>query len=267
MDSDTLRVTFLGTGTSVGIPVVTCSCAVCSSEDVRNRRLRASLLLEWLPEPKAPAAVKVLVDTATDLRQQALRARLDRVDAVLFTHAHADHVLGLDELRMFNFVHRRSIPLYGNTQTMASIRRMFAYAFEETSVGVPQLTIHEIDEELQLLGNRIQAIPVRHGESTTLAFRIGNFAYVTDCNGIPPEAAERLRGIDVLVIDSLRRRPHRSHFGLYEALDEIERLHPAESYLTHLSHDFDHASLEAELPQGVKVAYDGLVLEIPMLGV
>jgi len=265
MHAETLRVTFLGTGTSVGIPVVTCSCAVCASEDVRNRRLRASLLLEWLPEPKAPAAVKVLIDTSTDLRQQALRARIDRVDAVLYTHAHADHILGLDELRMFNFVHRRSIPLYGRGDALDTISRMFSYAFEESSVGVPQLTVNAIEDELQLLGIRIQAIPVRHGESTTLAFRIGNFAYVTDCNGISDESAARLQGLDVLVIDSLRRRPHRSHFGLYEALDEVERLHPAEAYLTHLSHDFDHGSLEAELPPGVRVAYDGLVLEIPLL--
>jgi phosphoribosyl 1,2-cyclic phosphate phosphodiesterase len=265
MNSDTLRVTFLGTGTSVGIPVVTCSCDVCTSEDVRNKRLRASILLEWMPGPVAPAAVKVLVDTSTDLRQQALRARIDRVDAVLYTHAHADHILGIDELRMYNYVHRRSIPLYGNEPTLTKIQQMFAYAFAGGSVGVPQLTVHEIGDELRLLGTTIQAIPVRHGEDTTLAFRIGNFGYVTDCNGIPPESAERLQGLDVLVLDTLRRRPHRSHFGLDEALDEVERLRPASTYLTHLSHDLDHAAVEARLPSGVKVAHDGLVLEIPLL--
>lgn len=257
-----LRVTFLGTGTSVGIPVITCSCDVCTSDDVRNRRLRASLLLEW--NAADGTAAKVLVDTSTDLRQQALRAGIDRVDAVLYTHGHADHVLGLDELRIFNFVHRRAIPMYGNADTLARIRRMFAYAFDPDAVGVPRLTTHEIDGPFTLLGVKIDAIPLQHGHGTVLAFRLGDFAYATDCNGIPDAAAARLRGLDTLVIDSLRLQPHRSHFSLDQALQEVERLAPRRALLTHLSHELEHVAVQEGLPAGVEVAYDGQVLELPI---
>lgn len=256
MQPDVFRVTFLGTGTSVGIPVITCSCDVCTSDDPRNRRLRASLLLEW-PADTPDGEARVLVDTATDLRQQALRAGIDRIDAVLYTHAHADHILGLDELRIYNFVHRRTIPLYGSEETLATIRKMFAYAFDPGAVGVPRLDPRPAEGHLDLEGLRIELIPVLHGPMEVLALRIGDFAYVTDCSEIPEASAERLRGLDLLVIDALRRKPHRSHFSLEEALAEIERLDPERALLTHLSHDFDHESLRRELPERVGVAADG----------
>lgn len=262
-DRQTLHVTFLGTGTSVGIPVVTCNCDVCTSADSRNRRLRASLLLEWSASTDDGTA-RVLVDTSTDLRQQALREAIPRVDAVIYTHGHADHVLGLDELRIYNFVHRRSIPLYGDADTLASIRRMFAYAFDPRGVGVPRLDAHAVDEEVDLLGVRVQLPRVRHGTIDVLAIRVGGFGYVTDCNGIPEAAAASLRDLDVLVIDALRREPHRSHFSVDEALREIQRLAPRRAYLTHLSHVFDHAALERELPDGVAVAHDGMQLDVPL---
>lgn len=262
MNNDALRVTFLGTGTSVGIPVLTCSCHVCTSGDPRNQRLRASLLVEW-PCGDAPDGIfRMLVDTSTDLRQQALRAAIPRIDAVVFTHAHADHVLGLDELRMYNFVHRQAIPLYGDAASLAAIRRMFAYAFEEGAVAVPRLTVHELGDEVMLGGRRLEAIAVRHGAGASLALRVGRFAYVTDCNGIPEAAADRLRDLEVLVIDALRRKPHRSHFSLEEALAQIRRLAPRRALLTHLSHEFDHAALQAELPDHVGVAHDGLQLDL-----
>lgn len=263
MSSDGLRVTFLGTGTSVGIPVLTCDCHVCTSEDPRNRRLRASLLLEWPSDEGAEGTYRVLVDTSTDLRQQALRASIRRIDAVVFTHGHADHVLGLDELRMYNFVHRSAIPLYGDAATLAAVRRMFAYAFEEGAVAVPRLITHEMGAEVLLGGRRIQAIAVQHGAGVTQALRVGDFAYITDCNGISEDAASRLQGLDVLVIDALRRKPHRSHFSLSEALEQVARLAPRRAFLTHLSHEFEHGALLEELPAGVEAAYDGLVLELP----
>lgn len=259
-----LRATFLGTGTSVGIPVITCSCVVCRSADARNQRLRASLLLEW-PAPTDDGWARVLVDTSTDLRQQALRAGISRIDGVIYTHAHADHVLGLDELRIYNFVHRRPIPLYGNEVTLESIRQMFGYAFEP-GVGVPRLEPRVVGEEATILGVRVAFPRVRHGEMDVLAVRIGGFGYVTDCNGIPEQAAARLADLDVLVIDALRRDSHRTHFSLDEALREIERLAPRRAYLTHLSHVFDHAALEAELPDGVAVAHDGMSLDLPIPG-
>lgn len=269
MSSDIrLRATFLGTGTSMGIPVITCDCRVCTSDDPRNHRLRASLLLEWKVdgggETDPPDGVaRVLVDTSTDLRQQCLRAEIDRIDGVVYTHGHADHVLGLDELRIFNFVHRHRIPIWADDDTMAGLRRMFAYAFEAGARGVPRLDPRPLEAETVIHGRPLQAIPVEHGNGTVQAIRIGGLAYVPDCSGIPKDAAERLRGVEILIIDALRREPHPSHFTLDEALREVERLGPERTYLTHLSHAFDHAELEAELPTGVHVAHDGLVLSLP----
>ncbi len=254
-----MRVTFLGTGTSVGVPVITCACAVCASSDERNKRLRAGLLLDWAD---GEDCIRVLVDTTTDLRQQALRVDLDRVDAVLYTHHHADHVLGLDELRIYNFVHRVAIPLYGRQETMDAIRRTFAYAFDEHARGVPRLELHTAETPFALRGVDIVPVPVQHDNLTISAYRIGNFAYITDCSAIPEASAELLRGLDVVVIDALRRSAHPAHFTLDEALAEIERLAVPTAYLTHLSHEFDHQALENELPEGVYVAYDGLVLEV-----
>ena len=259
---DGLRVTFLGTGTSSGIPVIACSCGVCSSADARNHRLRASLLLEWVcPDGNV---VKVLIDTTTDLRQQALRAGIDRVDAVLYTHAHADHVLGLDELRIFNFVYGRPIPLYGDRQTLAALQEMFQYAFDPDAVAVPRLMPIEIGDCFDLFGITVEAIVLPHGAGCVRAFRIGDFAYATDCNEIPAAAAARLRGLDVLVIDALRRKPHRSHFTVEQALGEVERLQPRQAFLTHLSHDLEHTAIQGMLPDRVDIAYDELTIEVPL---
>jgi len=254
-----MQITFLGTGPSFGVPVVTCDCRVCLSSDPRNRRLRAGLLLKW--EDLEGRESRVLVDTTTDLRQQALRACLDRVDGVLYTHHHADHVLGLDELRIFGFVHGISIPLYGLPDTMDAIRDTFAYAFDDNAHGVPRVDVNAFDGPFNLRGVNVTPIPVLHDRITISAYRIGNFAYVTDCSGIPEASAEMLQGLDLLVIGALKRDAHPKHFNLDEALCEIERLKAGSAYLTHLSHEFEHEELEKELPENVHVAYDGLVLE------
>ena len=256
-----MRVTFLGTGTSVGVPVMTCDCAVCTSSDARNDRLRAGLLLEWSVDGDA-GLVRILVDTTTDLRQQALRARIDRVDAVIYTHHHADHVLGLDELRIYNFVHRIKIPLYGSQLTIDRIRAMFNYAFDGATRGAPRLDLCPVDGAFELYGREVVPVPVMHDHLPIFAYRIGGFAYVTDCSEIPEESAELLRDLDILVIDALRREPHPAHFTLDQALEEIERLQPRQALLTHLSHEFDHATLAAALPDHVDVAFDGLSLEV-----
>jgi phosphoribosyl 1,2-cyclic phosphate phosphodiesterase len=266
MTGSGIRVTFLGTGTSVGVPVLTCDCRVCTSGDPRNNRLRAGLLLEWMggggTDDQPDRTAKVLVDTSIDFRQQALRIGLDRVDAVIYTHQHADHLLGLDDLRIYNFRQRAAIPLYGNAETMAAIEHTFKYAFVPGVTGVPRLTLHRVNEAFELLGRLITPISVWHDSMRIYAYRIGSFAYITDCSEIPAEAAEQLMGLDLLAIDSLRREPHPSHFTLDQALEQIERLKPERALLTHLSHEFDHASLEAEVGESVGVAYDGLVIEV-----
>ncbi len=254
-----MQITFLGTGPSFGVPVVTCDCHVCASPDKRNRRLRAGLLLNWTNLEGEES--RILVDTTTDLRQQALRVCLDRVDGVLYTHHHADHVLGLDELRIFGFVHGTSIPLYGRPDTMDAIRHTFEYAFDNNAHGVPRIDLNTIDGPFNLRGVHVVPIPVLHDRITISAYRIGNFAYVTDCSAIPEASAEMLHGVDILVIGALKRNTHPKHFSLDEALFEIERLKAGSAYLTHLSHEFEHEELEKELPENVHVAYDGLVLE------
>ncbi len=252
-----MRVTFLGTGTSTGVPVVACRCRVCTSEDPRNRRLRPSILLEWEER-------KVLVDSSTDFRQQALLHRIDRLDAVLYTHCHADHVMGLDDLRIYNFRQRESLPVYGSPATLADLRRTFWYAFADTQEGggKPQLDLRPVEGTFEIFGRRIEPIPLWHGLLPVTGYRIGGFAYCTDCNRIPPESMRALSSLEVLVLDALRHTPHSTHFTLAQSLAVLETLRPREAWLIHMGHELDHAETERSLPPAVKLAYDGLVLEI-----
>lgn len=252
-----LRVTVFGSGTSTGVPVIGCRCAVCSSPDPRNRRLRPGLRLD-LPEGVA------LVDAPTDLRQQALRFGLERVDAVLFTHAHADHIFGLDDVRIFNFRQRAAIPCYGSAATLGALRRVFAYAFEDGQEGggKPRLDLVEVDGPFRLLGAEVVPVPVLHGDLEVLGFRVGGFAYVTDCSAIPESSQSALAGLDVLILDALRYRPHPTHLSVAEAIAMAARLGARRTYFTHMTHDVDHAAPAVALPPGVEFAYDGLVLEL-----
>ena len=251
-----MRVTFLGTGTSVGVPRIACECTVCTSTDPRNKRLRCSIAIEHLGR-------SILVDTPPDLRTQALRHDLRRVDAVLFTHGHADHLHGLDDVRSYCFGRDEPIPVYGDRPTLDRITRVFDYAFDSAwPQAVPRMALHPIEGALELFGLRIQPVTVMHGRLPVLAFRIGRFAYVTDCNAIPDRAMVELRGLDVLVLGALRHKGHPTHFTVDEALEVVAELAPRRAYLTHIAHDLDHQATNDYLPDEVELAYDGLVLDI-----
>jgi phosphoribosyl 1,2-cyclic phosphate phosphodiesterase len=257
-------VTFLGTGTSTGIPMIGCSCAVCTSPNPRNRRMRPSIVVGVATDE---GRKNLLVDTTPEMRLQMLAANVERVEAVLITHTHADHIFGMDDIRQFNFRHGMRMPIYGTPPTLDHLRRVFDYCFMETQAGggKPQLELQPIaaGEPLRLLGLDVLPLTVFHGGLPVLAFKFGaRFAYVTDVSRIPDEARPHLRGLDALVIGTVRYDPHPTHFGLYQALDEIADLAPRRAYLTHLSHHFDHDRVNAELPPGVELAYDGLTLEI-----
>jgi phosphoribosyl 1,2-cyclic phosphate phosphodiesterase len=253
------RVTFLGTGTSHGVPMIGCMCATCRSTDPRDRRLRPSIYIE------VEEGARLLVDSSTDLRQQALAAGITRVDAVLYTHAHADHILGLDELRRFNMIQKATIPCYADAPTWDALRRTFFYVFDGTARhggGVPQLEPREISGPFDVTGVRVQPIPLLHGKLPILGFRFGTFAYLTDCSAIPDGSWPLLEGLDTVVIDALRDRPHPTHFTVGEALEAAARIAPRRAYFTHMCHDLPHAATCARLPRGVELAYDGLTLDV-----
>ena len=250
-----MRITFLGTGTSVGVPSVGCECATCLSDDPRDNRLRTSVLIEH-------GGQNILIDASTDFRQQALRIGLNRLDAILFTHSHADHCFGLDDTRPIMFRHG-AIPVYATEVTWQGLRRIYAYAFEPAPYpGVPRIEPHQIEGAFQLLGLEIEPLTVIHGQLAVTAFRINGFAYVTDCNLIPDETCARLTGLDLLVIDALRFKKHPTHMTLDQSLGYIERLKPRRALLTHISHDIKHAETTGHLPENVDIAYDGLGVEV-----
>lgn len=256
-----LRITMMGSGTSTGVPVIGCDCAVCTSDDPRNRRLRPGLKIE------SDAGV-MLIDTPTDLREQALLFGLPRLDAVLFTHSHADHIFGLDEVRVFNFRQGTDIPCYGTDATLAALRRAFAYAFEpgQEGGGKPRLELLPVDPDagvFEVLGLEILPVPVFHGSTPVLGYRIGSFAYVTDCSEIPEESFERLEGVDTLILGALRYRPHSTHFSIGEAVEAARRIGARRTIFTHMSHEVDHGRLRDPLPrEGVELGYDGLQLRV-----
>jgi phosphoribosyl 1,2-cyclic phosphate phosphodiesterase len=251
--------TFLGTGTSAGVPMVGCDCAVCTSTDPRNSRYRCSVVIT------TPGG-NILIDTAPELRLQLLRAGVRLVHAVVYTHYHADHLFGLDDVRPLPRLLGGPVPLYCTGEVEQVIRRAFSYAFPDSGekpMGyVPQLEFHTIGEEpFTVLGQELLPIPLQHAWFNVLGFRIGGVAYCTDVSAIPERSWARLEGLDVLVIDALRFKPHPAHLSIQEALAAIERLRPRRAYLTHMSHEIDHESVNRQLPSGVELAYDGLRFE------
>jgi len=248
-----LRVTMLGSGTSTGIPVIGCTCRVCQSENPRNKRWRPGLKLE--AEDRV-----VLVDTPIDLREQALRFGLPRLDAIVFTHSHADHIFGLDDVRIFNFRQRAPIPCYGSEETLGRIRRSFAYVWEagQEGGGKPQLELVPVREPFALLDRTFVPVPVWHGEMEVFGYRIGRFAYVTDCSRIPESSFELLAGVEILILDALRHRPHPTHFSVEQATAAARRIGARRTIFTHMTHEVDH---DDPLPDGVEFGYDGLAFD------
>jgi phosphoribosyl 1,2-cyclic phosphate phosphodiesterase len=249
-----LKITVLGSGTSVGVPTIGCHCAVCSSADPRDNRLRPSILV-------SDGGQNVVIDTGPDFRLQALRAGIDRVDAILFTHSHADHIMGLDDVRPFNFRQKERIPIYATAPTMAAIQRCFEYVFDggKKESSIPQLDVKLLDgAAVNVFGLEFLPVPVLHGTQTILGFRFGAAAYLTDHSDIPETSLERLRGLDVLFLDALRYKPHPTHSTVERSLKVVERLAPRRTFFTHICHDLGHARAESMLPPHVRLAYDGL---------
>jgi phosphoribosyl 1,2-cyclic phosphate phosphodiesterase len=257
MTRQEMTVTILGSGTSTGVPVVGCSCPVCRSRDSRNSRTRCSILISWREK-------NILVDTSPDLRQQALREGITHIDAVLYTHTHADHTHGIDDLRPFNHHDQEPIPLFGSRETLDILRRTFRYIFdEESEPGYrPHLALLEITAPFTLFDLPVDPLRLLHGSGLSLGFRFGPFAYLTDCHAIPEETAGKLRGLDILIIDGLRFTPHSTHFNIPQAISAAVRLGARRTFLTHLSHEVDHSRHSRDLPPGVEFAFDGLRLPI-----
>ncbi len=249
-----MKITILGSGTSTGVPMVGCRCPVCTSQDPRDKRTRASIVVET-------AGKHILVDTSTDLRRQAIREKIPHIDAVLFTHSHADHIHGIDDLRGFHFIHKRVIPCYGGKETIETIARNFSYIFTglETAGYAPLLEPHIVHEPFSLFGSRIVPIHLMHGYMPATGYRFNDTAYLTDCSHIPDHSLVKLAGLEVLIIDALRYTPHSNHFNIEGALKVVEQLRPKRAVLTHLTHEVPYRD-GAKLPAGVEFAYDGMTL-------
>ncbi len=253
-----MKVTFLGTGTSQGVPVIGCDCAVCTSPDKHDTRLRTSVLIET-PE------TNIVIDTGPDFRYQMLRANVRKLDAIIFTHGHKDHVAGLDDVRAYNYFQQQPMEIYANAHTQEIIHREFEYVFNNKFYpGIPQLSINTIDSEpFEVGGITIIPIKVMHYKLEVLGFRIGDFTYITDANQIAPEEIDKARGSKALVLNALRHEQHISHFSLQEAIDMACEIKPEQTYFTHMSHQIGlHLEIDSHLPPGIQLAYDGLTIEV-----
>ena len=263
----TATLTFLGTGTSMGVPTLGCTCAVCTSAvsptgDRRNRRTRPSIYIAW-------ESYAVLIDSGPDFHAQAIREKVTHVDAVLYTHPHADHILGLDDLHPLTFGLAAPLPLYADDPTAAAIERVFDYTFRPPRRGttIARVVLHRFtdpQEQVHLFGATFQRVPVNHGNLVISGYRFGSAAYLTDMSAIPEASLAQLQGLDILILDALRLTPHPTHSNVENSLRIVEQLKPKRAFFTHMGHDLDHAATDAMLPQHVRLAYDGLKLEFDL---
>lgn len=255
-----MKITVLGSGTSTGVPMVGCNCRVCNSSDPRDRRSRASILL-------SAGGLNILVDTTTDLRSQMLRERIMSLDAVLFTHAHADHVNGIDDLRGFHFMTKRVLPCYGCSATMERLLRDFSYIFQRDAGGTHPalLDANVIEGPFELFGFMVKPVMLEHGPGTACGYRVGSFAYLSDCSAIPESSAALLEGVDTMIIDGLRWSSHPFHFNIEGAMAAARSLGVRRTILTHLTHEIMHSEGEHRLPDGVEFAWDGMSFEVQEL--
>lgn len=251
-----MKLTILGSGTSTGVPMVGCHCPVCSSTDRRDKRTRASIVIETNGK-------YILIDTSTDLRKQVIREHIPHIDAVLFTHSHADHIHGIDDLRGFHFIHKRIIPCYGSAETMRTISGNFSYIFKgmEAAGYAALMEQHVLDSPIDLFGCRVEPIPLMHGSMPATGYRIGDVAYLTDCSAIPESSWAKLQGLSLLILDALRYTPHPNHYNIEGALQVVEDLRPKHAVFTHLTHEVPYSN-GAKLPDGVEFAYDGMTFDI-----
>ena len=255
-DTSRLIITFLGTGTSQGIPIINCSCQVCTSRDPRNKRLRTSITIQ-------SRKTTFIIDSTPDFRQQLLNNPINRLDAVIYTHAHADHIYGLDDLRRFNQLQRSRIPVYASEPTLLRLKSIFTYAFGdgELKLGIPNLAGMIIDGPFYLNELLVTPIKLFHGNQEILGFRVGNTAYCTDVSRIPDESYLLLKDLDVLILGALRETPHPTHFSVDEAITEAQKIGAKQTFFVHMSHKIDHQLRQNTLPTGINFAYDGLVLK------
>jgi phosphoribosyl 1,2-cyclic phosphate phosphodiesterase len=260
-----MKVIILGSGTSQGIPIVGCKCAACSSSNPKDKRLRVSAYLEAGTHGNGKS-LKLLIDTSPDFRQQMLANNVTDINAVLFTHYHIDHIMGFDDIRQINQLHKKPVDIYANRETLDRIKQTFSYVFDANTYkggGIPRVNVKEITiDKFNISGVDIVPVEYHHGPAMVFGFRILDFAYITDCSKIPEKEYEKLKNLKVLVLDALRYRPHPTHFSIDEAVEAAKRINARQTYFTHMTHDVVHDEANQKLPQGIELAYDGLAFEI-----
>jgi phosphoribosyl 1,2-cyclic phosphate phosphodiesterase len=253
-----MKITFLGTGTSQGVPVIACPCRVCNSSDPRDKRLRASVMIE-------DKGKVIVIDSGPDFRQQMLRANVKQLDGLVFTHEHKDHIAGMDDIRAFNYVHKKKVDVYASEKVQETMKREFPYVFEDFKYpGIPEITLHTIyNTEFEVAGIKILPVEVMHYRIPVFGYRIGDFTYITDANYISEDEKKKIRGSKIIVLNALRKQKHVSHYTLEEAVEVLTGLHPEKGYLTHISHQLGlHEEVDRELPEKIQCAYDELVIEM-----